>query len=119
MSDMKVKDLADTVGITPERLVDQLNEAGIKVSQPDDLIAEEQKQNLLQFLQQRHGKLAVDTDTSLKKITLKRKSISEIKLGGGTSRQGGKSVSVEVRKKRTYVKRSEVDSASAADELLK
>ena len=31
MSDMKVKDLADTVGITPERLVDQLNEAGIKL----------------------------------------------------------------------------------------
>lgn len=118
MSDMKVKDLADTVGITPERLVDQLNEAGIKVSQPDDLITEEQKQELLQFLQQRHGKLAGGTDASPKKITLKRKSISEIKLGGGSSRQGGKSVSVEVRKKRTYVKRSEVDSTVAADELI-
>lgn len=67
MSDMKVKDLADTVGITPERLVDQLNEAGIKVSQPDDLITEEQKQELLQFLQQRHGKLAGGTDASPKK----------------------------------------------------
>lgn len=118
MSDMKVKDLADTVGITPERLVDQLNEAGIKVSQPDDLITEEQKQELLQFLQQRHGKLAGGTDASPKKITLKRKSISEIKLGGGSSRQGAKSVSVEVRKKRTYVKRSEVDNTVAADELV-
>ncbi|MDX1750790.1 MAG: translation initiation factor IF-2 [Methylophaga sp.] len=114
MSDMKVKDLADTVGITPERLVDQLNEAGIKVSKPDDLITEEQKQSLLQFLQQRHGKSASENDASPKKITLKRKSVSEIKLGGGTSRQAGKSVSVEVRKKRTFVKRSDVEPATAS-----
>lgn len=116
MSDMKVKDLADTVGITPERLVDQLNEAGIKVSKPDDLITEDQKQSLLQFLQQRHGKMANDKDASPKKITLKRKSVSEIKLGGGTSRQAGKSVSVEVRKKRTFVKRSEVETNTPAEE---
>lgn len=113
MSDMKVKDLADTVGITPERLVDQLNEAGIKVSKPDDLITENQKQTLLQFLQQRHGKSASDNDSSPKKITLKRKSISEIKLGGGTSRQAGKSVSVEVRKKRTFVKRTDAETVVA------
>lgn len=112
MSDMKVKDLADTVGITPERLVDQLNEAGIKVSKPDDLITEDQKQSLLQFLQQRHGKLANENDASPKKITLKRKSVSEIKLGGGTSRQAGKSVSVEVRKKRTFVKRNDAETAT-------
>ncbi|MCB2427374.1 translation initiation factor IF-2 [Methylophaga pinxianii] len=112
MSDMKVKDLADTVGITPERLVDQLNEAGIKVSKPDDLITEDQKQSLLKFLQQRHGKMASENDASPKKITLKRKSVSEIKLGGGTSRQAGKSVSVEVRKKRTFVKRSDAETAA-------
>ncbi|MBP23822.1 MULTISPECIES: translation initiation factor IF-2 [unclassified Methylophaga] len=114
MSDMKVKDLADTVGITPERLVDQLNEAGIKVSKPDDLITEDQKQSLLQFLQQRHGKSASENDASPKKITLKRKSVSEIKLGGGTSRQAGKSVSVEVRKKRTFVKRSDAEPNTAS-----
>jgi translation initiation factor IF-2 len=114
MSDMKVKDLADTVGITPERLVDQLNEAGIKVSKPDDLITEDQKQSLVQFLQQRHGKSASENDASPKKITLKRKSVSEIKLGGGTSRQAGKSVSVEVRKKRTFVKRSDAEPTTAS-----
>lgn len=116
MSDMKVKDLADTVGITPERLVEQLNEAGIKVSKTDDLITEDQKQSLLQFLQQRHGKSASKNEASPKKITLKRKSVSEIKLGGGTSRQAGKSVSVEVRKKRTFVKRAEVETNSAQSE---
>lgn len=67
MSDMKVKDLAETVGITPERLVDQLKEAGITVSQPEDLITEEQKQTLLQFLQQRHGKAAGGQDATPKK----------------------------------------------------
>ncbi|MCC5796555.1 MAG: translation initiation factor IF-2 [Methylophaga sp.] len=117
MSDMKVKDLAGTVGITAERLVEQLNEAGIRVSQPDDLITEEQKQTLLQFLQQRHGKSVDGASVTPKKITLKRKSVSEIKLAGPT--RAGKSVSVEVRKKRTYIKRSETEEAAAAAELLK
>jgi translation initiation factor IF-2 len=114
---MRVKDLAGTVGITAERLVDQLNEAGINVSQPEDLISEEQKQTLLKFLQQRHGKAADDTGASSpRKITLKRKSVSEIKVGG--SARGGKSVSVEVRKKRTYVKRTDAEVAETpvADE---
>lgn len=100
MSDMKVKDLANTVGVTAEHLVVQLNDAGINVSNGDDFITEEQKQSLLSFLQQRHGKAGESTASSPKKITLKRKSVSEIKLGGA-SRSGGKSVSVEVRKK-TY-----------------
>ena len=118
MSDMKVKDLAATVGVEPERLVEQLNEAGIKVSKPTDAITEDQKQTLLIFLQQRHSNPSGDADASSpKKITLKRKSVSEIKLGGA-SRHGGRSVSVEVRKKRTYVKRSETDEAQAAAEIL-
>jgi len=118
MSDMMVKDLAGTVGITAERLVEQLNEAGIKVSKPDDQITEEQKQTLLSFLQDRHGKASDDTVAAPKKITLKRKSTSEIKLAGA-ARRGGKSVSVEVRKKRTYVKRSPAEEAEAAAELVK
>ncbi len=118
MSDMRVKDLAGTVGITAERLVEQLNEAGINVSEPDDLITEEQKQTLLKFLQQRHGKSDDEASSAPRKITLKRKSVSEIKLGG--SARGGKSVSVEVRKKRTYVKRSDAEQPSAAaEDLLK
>jgi translation initiation factor IF-2 len=98
-------------------LVEQLNEAGINVSEPDDLITEDQKQTLLKFLQQRHGKSSDSEASSPRKITLKRKSVSEIKLGGAA--RGGKSVSVEVRKKRTYVKRGEQQSNPAAEELLK
>jgi translation initiation factor IF-2 len=116
MSGMKVKDLAGTIGIPAERLVEQLNNAGIKVTKPTDLITEEQKRMLLDFLQKRHGK-STDGDASApaKKITLKRKSVSEIKLGGA-SRTGGRSVSVEVRKKRTYVKN---DSEASAEQAKK
>lgn len=114
MSDMRVKDLAGTVGITAERLVEQLNEAGINVSKPDDFITEDQKQTLLQFLQQRHGKSGGGETAVPKKITLKRKSVSEIKLGG--TARGGKSVSVEVRKKRTYVKRNETEDSTTNTE---
>ncbi len=117
MSDMKVKDLADNIGITPDRLVEQLNEAGVTVSKATDSITEEQKQTLLSFLQARHGKEeSGNTISKPKKITLKRKSTSEIKLGA-TSRQGGKTVSVEVRKKRTYVKRSAAEEAEAEAQL--
>lgn len=116
MSDMKVKDLADNIGITPDRLVEQLNEAGVTVAKTTDSITEEQKQTLLSFLQARHGKESGNTISKPKKITLKRKSTSEIKLGA-SSRQGGKTVSVEVRKKRTYVKRSAAEEAEAEAQL--
>ncbi|MDO7597201.1 MAG: translation initiation factor IF-2 [Pseudomonadota bacterium] len=119
MSDMKVKDLAGTIGISEARLIEQLNEAGIKVSNADDSITEDQKQSLLSFLQQRHGKDGQASGaTEPRKITLKRKSVSEIKVGGA-ARNGGKSVSVEVRKKRTYVKLSPAEEAEAAAELIR
>lgn len=115
MSDIKIADLAGTISVDAERLVEQLNEAGIKVSKPDDAITEKQKQTLLDFLQQRHGKSADGEGTKKKKITLKRKSTSEIKLGG-VSRSGGRSVNVEVRKKRTFVKLNPAEEAAAAAE---
>jgi len=117
MSDIKVKDLADSVGVSGEHLVEQLAEAGVVVSTADDLITEEQKQTLLSFLQQRHGTSDEAAETAAKKITLKRKSVSEIKLGSNASRRGSKSVSVEVRKKRTFVKRTPAEEAEVEAEL--
>ncbi|PCJ33035.1 MAG: translation initiation factor IF-2 [Gammaproteobacteria bacterium] len=112
MSDIKVKDLAEGVGISGERLVEQLGEAGVVVASPDDLITEEQKQTLLTFLQQRHGKEGEAAPT--KKIILKRKTTSEIKVASGVARKSGKSVSVEVRKKRSFVKPNPEEEAKAA-----
>ncbi|OUR74412.1 translation initiation factor IF-2 [Methylophaga sp. 41_12_T18] len=118
MSEIMVKELAETVGITADRLVEQLNEAGIKVAKSEDKITEEQKQTLLSYLQERHGKSTDSTIAAPKKITLKRKSVSEIQLSG-SARRGGKSVSVEVRKKRTYVKPDATDETADAAEQAK
>ncbi|MCW9025069.1 MAG: translation initiation factor IF-2 [Gammaproteobacteria bacterium] len=104
MADVTVKQFADVVGISVDRLITQLKEAGVPTRDPDALINDSEKMELLGFLRNKH---AVDNDTdakSPKKITLSRKTTSELKQSAGQGKS--KSVTVEVRKKRTYVKRS-------------
>ncbi|MCK5921308.1 MAG: translation initiation factor IF-2 associated domain-containing protein, partial [Methylococcales bacterium] len=101
MSKVTVKQLAGVVGTPVERLLEQMKEAGIEVSGIDQAISDDEKMKLLDFLRQSHGKS--NAEEGERKITLKRKSISELKVrGAGRS----KMVNVEVRKKRTYVKRA-------------
>ena len=117
MSEVTVKQFAATVGIPLDRLLAQLGEAGLSEKKPDESITEDEKMQLLSYLQKRHGSDAKKTDGP-KKITLKRKTLSELKQPGATSRgpssrsgaASGRTISVEVRKKRTYVKRSEVQA---------
>lgn len=100
-----VKTLAEMVGIPPERLRVQLKEAGVPdISSDEQLLTEDQKLKLLAYLQ-RNRSQGESSIAAPKKITLKRKSVSELKVSGS---QGGraKTISVEVRKKRTYVKRT-------------
>jgi translation initiation factor IF-2 len=105
MAEVTVRQFAEVVGISVDRLLDQLKEAGVSVSSADATISDEEKMELLGFLRNKHTseeKAAAEP----KKITLKRKSTSELKT---TTAQGrSKAVTVEVRKKRTYVKRSVV-----------
>jgi len=105
MAEVSVKEFAKTVGIPVERLLEQLQEAGISTMQSDSLIGDEDKRKLLTYLRSKHG--AAEKAGAPKKVTLKRKSVSEVKLGKGRS-ASSKTVTVEVRKKRTYVKRSVV-----------
>ncbi len=116
MSEVTVKQLADDVRIPVDRLLTQLVEAGINKSNENDVISEEEKLELLSFLRKSHGKDSGGSGDSPKKITLKRRTVSELKqpgaAGGGraptrgaATRGAGKTVSVEVRRKRTYVKR--------------
>ncbi len=105
MAEVTVKQFAEVVGISVDRLLEQLKEAGVSVSDANATISDVEKTELLGFLRNKH---AADekTTTEPKKITLKRKSTSELKT---TNAQGrSKAVTVEVRKKRTYVKRSVV-----------
>ncbi|TDY02578.1 translation initiation factor IF-2 [Thiohalophilus thiocyanatoxydans] len=105
MADVTVRQFAEVVGISVDRLLDQFKEAGLPVSDADATITDAEKMELLSFLRNKHGAEG-DGLKEPKKVTLNRKSTSELRQTGGHSK--GKSVTVEVRKKRTYVKRSTV-----------
>jgi len=103
MAEVTVRQFAEVVGTPVERLLMQLADAGIEISDPDIAISDDQKLQLLTHLRHSHGEGGAGEP---RKITLKRRTVSEIKLSGIQGR--AKTVSVEVRKKRTYVKRSAV-----------
>ena len=107
MSEITVRQLADTVGIPLENLLGQLNNAGLEKSGADDTLSDEEKIKLLAYLRERHGKRESTEVLGPRRVTLKRKEVKELRQGrlaGG----GSKTVNVEVRKQRTYIKRSEV-----------
>ncbi len=112
-TEVTVRQLADVVGVPVDRLLVQLSEAGMAIADAEATINDEQKMELLGFLRQSHGKQRLDGAAEPKKITLRRKSHSELKIGS-TARGGPrgsvttKTVTVEVRKRRTYAKRSEL-----------
>ncbi|MBL8298538.1 MAG: translation initiation factor IF-2 [Rhodanobacteraceae bacterium] len=114
MSDVTIKQLAQVLGTPVEKLLSQLAEAGMKFTSADQVISSTEKVKLLGFLRRTHGKTEpVGDDTAPRQITLKRKTVSEITVNQGAAR--GKTVNVEVRQKRTYVKRSSVDDEQKVD----
>ena len=113
-----VRQLADVVGIPLDKLLDQLGEAGVAAKSADETITDKEKMQLLQFLRNSHGGSAVpsmEADASTpKKITLRRKVVGELKQPAGTAGGKGKTINVEVRKRKTYVKRSVVMAEETA-----
>ena len=99
MAEVTVKQLADTVGAPVDRLLTQMQEAGLPHSSAESIVSEEEKQTLLAFLKRSHGG---SDENQPKKITLKRKTLGTLKTGQGKT---GRTVNVEVRRKRTYVKK--------------
>jgi translation initiation factor IF-2 len=106
MSDVTVKQFAEVVGVPPERLLTQLSEAGLDFAKESDMITDKQKMQLLDHLRLSHGKDESNKKEGPRKITLRRKTQSELRVTGTHGRS--KTVNVEVRKKRTYVKRSDI-----------
>ncbi|BFM12792.1 translation initiation factor IF-2 [Simiduia litorea] len=102
MAEVTVSELAESVGAPVERLLKQMQEAGLKHKKADESVSDDEKQTLLRFLKTSHGEEVAEP----RKITLKRKTTTTLKTGSGASR---KTVNVEVRKKRTYVKRDPSD----------
>jgi len=116
MSNVTAKQLSEVIGVSVEKLLDQLNAAGVQVSGADDPISDDDKMKLLDSLRTSHGK---EQPGGPKKITLQRKSKSEIKVSGISGRNTTtKTINVEVRKKRTYVRRSEIEAEEAVQQPL-
>ena len=107
MSQVTIAQFAEVVKIPADRLLEQLANAGVSKSNVDDVIADDEKMKLLDFLQQSHG-TGVGGGSAKSKVTLKRKSTLKV---GGARAGAGKSVNVEVRKKRTLQKPSETATA--------
>ena len=112
MSDLTVRQLADVVGIPLERLLAQLSEAGLEKQGPDESLTDAEKMAFLGFLRQSHGKSQGEDLSNPKRVTLQRRTVSELKLGKTAPGKAAKTISVEVRKKKTYVKRSELPDVS-------
>ncbi len=112
MAEVTVAKLAEIVGAPVDRLLMQMKEAGLEHSTAKELVSDDEKQTLLAFLKRSHGE---NTDTP-KKITLKRKVTTQLKSSAGQGRNA-KTVNVEVRKKRTYVKRSALEAKKSAEML--
>jgi translation initiation factor IF-2 len=114
MADVTVAQFAEVLKVPVDKLMSQLDEAGIKVSGSEDKISEDAKLELLTHLRRAHGQDDTPaTAAAPRKITLKRKSQSELKLSGAQGRS--RTVNVEVRRKRTYIKRDVLEK-QAQDE---
>ena len=104
MSQVTVAQLAEVLGISVDKLIAQMSKADIALISGDDSVSNDDKKKLLAHLRSSHGKSESDA-TAPRKVTLKRKSMSELRIQGSGPRASTKTVNVEFRKSRTYVKR--------------
>ncbi len=115
MSEVTVEQFAEVLKVTVDKLLSQLEEAGIRVEGPKDRITEDAKHELLTHLRKAHGK--AEDGGAPRKITLRRKAQSEIKVAAPMGK--ARTVSVEVRRQRTYIKRDVLEEqARVAQEEL-
>src|SRR5664279_3998194 len=115
MASTTVAQLAAELNRPAAALLEQLKSAGVSKASTDDSVTESDKARLLDHLRSSHG--ATTAGSERKKITLTRKSTSEIKQADSSGK--ARTIQVEVRKKRTFVKRDEapahVEDAEAAE----
>ena len=107
MEQISVTQFAGELKMPATALLDQLKRAGVSIGGADDMLSEQDKAKLLEYLRRAHGE-----EKSKSKITLTRKQTSEIKATDSTGR--ARTVQVEVRKKRVFVKRDELIAEAEA-----
>ncbi|GKT12402.1 MAG: translation initiation factor IF-2 [Thiomicrorhabdus sp.] len=102
MSEVSIKEFSKTLNLSEEKLLSQMTASGIKGKKSGDKISDDEKGKLLVYLKSLHGETS---DEAPKKVTLRRKQTLNLSAGAGKDKRN---VKVEVRKKRTYVKKEEV-----------
>jgi translation initiation factor IF-2 len=108
MPEVTISEFASDVGVSVERIQEQLVEAGLPNKKAEEVITDSEKSELLGFLRKKHGK---DENSEPRKITLRRKTVSELKVPvatQGRAKPRSKTVNIEFRKRRTYAKRGDV-----------
>src|SRR5262249_2662876 len=113
MAQTTIEQFATELKLPPGALLEQLAKAGVDGKKQGDNLSEHDKTKLLEYLQRQHGAAGEPK----KKITLTRKQTSEIKAAGSTGK--ARTIQVEVRKKRVFVKRDEPEPAPAVEEAPK
>ncbi len=103
MAEVSVTQLANDIETSVDRLIQQFADAGIRKT-VDDMVSEDEKHSLLNHLKKQHGG---SDDAEPKRMTLQRKTKSTLSVQGAGGKN--KSVQVEVRKSRTYVRRTAAD----------
>ncbi len=115
MADVTVAQFAEVLKVPVEKLLSQLDEAGIQVSSSEDTISDDAKLELLTYLRRSHGQAETPGgEAAPRRITLKRKSQSELRLSGAQGRS--RTVNVEVRRKRTYIKRDVLEKQAQEEQ---
>jgi translation initiation factor IF-2 len=114
MAEVTITQFAEALKVPVDKLLAQLDSAGISVAGPNALISEDAKLELLTHLRRSHGGAEAAAGSAPARITLKRKTQSELKLAGMQGR--ARTVNVEVRVKRTYVKRDVLEGQARAQQ---
>lgn len=107
MAEVSIKQFSETLNLSVDKLLSQLEASGVKSKKATDNLSEEEKRTLLTYLKGLHGA----ADEAPKKVTLRRKQTLNLSTGSGAAKR---TVNVEVRKKRTYVKK-ESEQETVAD----
>jgi translation initiation factor IF-2 len=113
MAHTTIEQFATELKLPPGALIEQLARAGVDGKKQGDNLSEQDKTKLLEYLQKQHGAAGEPK----KKITLTRKQTSEIKAAGSTGK--ARTIQVEVRKKRVFVKRDEPEPVPVVEETPK
>jgi translation initiation factor IF-2 len=112
MAEVTVSQFAEVLKVPVDRLLVQLEQAGIKVEGANARISDDAKMELLTHLRRSHGGSSVGAGPGPSKITLQRKTQSELKLASAQGR--ARTVNVEVRQKKTYIKRDVLQEQAKA-----